>query len=515
MRLIDFFDRGASFGKDRACLVEDARSLTYGEVQARTYRLANCLNSAGVHRGSLAAVLSPNDIDAFTCILAIWRSGATWMPLNFRSTFQENVAHMTAFRCEWLFYNSTLSNEVASIAGQLPALRGCICIDKDDGVHEPLSRWITSGDAGQPVVDWQFDDVAWLMLTGGTTGRSKGIMLTHGNLSTMVANMVSCMPYSEPPNYLVAAPMTHAAGCFATGVLPAGATFYFLPRPEPALVVDAIERRRINTLFLPPTVIYMLLNEPCIREHDYSSLKYFIYGAAPMSLEKLQQALDVFGPVMAEIYGQAESPAPCTFMSPEDHRRFISAAPNRLLSCGRPTIFSDIAILDDAGNVVEAGLHGEICIRGQHVMKGYFENPAATAEVSSHGWHHTGDVGYQDNDGYLFIVDRKKEMIISGGFNIFPNEIEQVILEHPCVQDCAVVGVPDDKWGEAVLAVLELRAGDTIDLEEIRLFCRHRLGGVKTPKAFEVWPELPRSAVGKISRRAIRDRFWQDQRRQV
>ena len=253
-----------------------------------------------------------------------------------------------------------------------------------------------------------------------------------------------------------------------------------------------------------------------IRGFDYSSLKYFIYAAAPMSEEKLKLAIDVFGPVMAQTFGQAESPMICCFLSPTDHLVVgDSKKERRLLSCGRSSVFTQVEIMDDDGNILEAEAKGEIVVRGNLVTLGYNKNPEATAKIRQFGWHHTGDVGFKDQDGYVYIVDRKHDLIISGGFNLYPNEIEQVIWSHPAVQDCAVVGVPDDRWGEAVKAIIQLKPGADTSKEDLMTFCREKLGGLKCPKSIEIWPELPRSPVGKVLKKNIRDKFWVGRNRNV
>jgi acyl-CoA synthetase (AMP-forming)/AMP-acid ligase II len=235
-----------------------------------------------------------------------------------------------------------------------------------------------------------------------------------------------------------------------------------------------------------------------------------------MSSNKLKEAIAIFGSVMAQTYGQAESPMLCTFLSPQDHD--VVGNPSlerRLQSCGRPTVFTPVEIMDDEGNLLGPEQAGEIVTRGNLVMKGYYNNPEATEQASTFGWHHTGDVGLKDADGFVYIVDRKRDMIISGGFNLYPSEIEQVIWSHPSVQDCAVIGVPDEKWGEAVKAVVELKTGESVSPDEIMAFCRERLGGMKTPKTVEVWAQLPRSAVGKVLKKDIREPFWVGQTRRV
>jgi acyl-CoA synthetase (AMP-forming)/AMP-acid ligase II len=317
--------------------------------------------------------------------------------------------------------------------------------------------------------------------------------------------------------HLVAAPMTHAAGVLAMTLIPAGATTVVVEKFDAETVMDAIQRHRVTHLFLPPTAIYMMMAHPRVREFDYSSLRCFLYAAAPMSADKLREAMSIFGPVMVQSYGQAEAPMFCTMMGVKDH---IDALENpeharRLWSCGRPTMLTRLAIMDDEGRLLPPGETGEIVVNGSLVMAGYYRNPEATAEASAHGWHHTGDVGYQDADGYVFHVDRKKDMIISGGFNIYSVEVEKAILAHPAVQDCAVIGVPDEKWGEAVKAVIEPKAGARIDAGEIIALCKQALGSVKAPKSVDVWEALPRSAVGKLLKRDIRARYWEGQQRKV
>jgi acyl-CoA synthetase (AMP-forming)/AMP-acid ligase II len=281
-------------------------------------------------------------------------------------------------------------------------------------------------------------------------------------------------------------------------------------------MMRCIQEHRVTTLFLPPTAIYSMLAHPRVREFDYSSLKHFVYAAAPMSAEKLKECLAIFGPVMAQTFGQAESPMLCTFLSPQQH--LVIGDPvreRRLMSCGQPTLFTQVEIMDDEGKLLGPEERGEIVTRGNLVMKGYFKNLQATEEASRFGWHHTGDIGLKDADGFVYIVDRKRDMIISGGFNLYPSEIEQVIWGHPAVQDCAVIGIPDEKWGEAVKAIVELKEGQHASAETIMAFCRERLGGMKTPKSVEIWPSLPRSPVGKVLKRDIREKFWAGSARRV
>ena len=516
MRLIDYFDRGVSRNPQGACLIDGERTLTFTQTSELTHRLANGLIAHSMKPLMVGAVLSPNDIDAFACILGLLRAGMAWMPLNARNSLDDNIYIMDSNDCAWLFYHSSFDKDMAAIRLGARHIRGYVCVDKPNGADPWLYDWLKGFDSPAPYIAAKPDDVVSIWPSGGTTGRSKGVMLTHLNFTTMIANFCASMHYEEHPVHLVAAPMTHAAGCVAFPLLAMGATQVVLPRADPLEMMQAIQKHSVSTLFLPPTAIYSMLAHPQVRAFNYSSLRHFIYAAAPMSSEKLKEAMEIFGPVMAQTYGQAESPMLCTFMSPHDHN--VVGNPKlerRLQSCGRPTVFTQVEIMDDEGKLLGPEERGEIVTRGNLVMKGYYKNPKATEEASKFGWHHTGDIGLKDGDGFVYIVDRKRDMIISGGFNLYPSEIEQVIWGHPSVQDCAVIGVPDEKWGEAVKAVVECKPGQSVSPEEIMSFCRERLGGMKAPKTVEVWPQLPRSAVGKVLKKDIREKFWAGQARRV
>ena len=267
-------------------------------------------------------------------------------------------------------------------------------------------------------------------------------------------------------------------------------------------------------MFLPPTAIYMLLAHPRVRDADLSSLEYISYAGAPMSLDRLKEAIAVLGPVMNASFGQTEAPMCVTAMPPHEHLDSDGelAHPG---SCGRPNLLSIVEIMDDEGNILPPGERGEIVVRGPLVMAGYYRNPEATAEVSAFGWHHTGDIGVRDDAGWFYVVDRKKDMIISGGFNIYPAEVEQALMAHPAVQDCAVIGVPDEKWGEAVVAVVEPRLGAEVDIDDLLASAREVLGPVKTPKRIELMASLPRTNAGKVSRAELRKAHWADAGRTI
>ena len=515
MQLTDYLDKGASLGLASPCLTMGGRTLTYGDVQELSWKVAGALARSGVRPGDKVAILSANHPVAFSCVFGIARAGAAWCPVNPRNEATENRDLLDFFDCTCLIFQSAFAPLVAKIAPDLPKLTTLVCLDGDqpprlDG-EQPraveFERWL-DGLAAEPWQAEPVDDIVMLVGTGGTTGRPKGVMLTGHNIETMSALTLMSYPFGARPRYLALAPLTHAAGVLCFPVMALGGEIVIMPKPDLAEFAALIGRHRITHTFLPPTLIYMLLDHPGLAQADLGSLECMWYGAAPMSASRLEEAIARIGPVMAQLFGQSEAPMMISTMAPADH--FLpdgSLARDRLASAGRPTPLTTVAIMDDEGRLLGTGQRGEIVVRGPLVMAGYYKNPAASAEAAQHGWHHTGDIGYLDHDNYLFIVDRAKDMIITGGFNVYSAEVEQVILAHPGVQDCAVIGLPDEKWGERVTAVVQVRQGHTVSGDAIRAFVKARLGSVKAPKQVEVWADLPRSKVGKVLKAEIKSQL--------
>ena len=522
MAIIDFFDRGWRINPDGVAYIQDDRNFGFEEVGNLSCRIANGLLAAGFAKEAKGAVWADNDVTAWACTLGLWRANMCWIPLSARNAAEENHQLLDAFDCEILFYQKQFAAVVAALRPQLPKVRLWICIDGDGAEAEAtlsLAAWADTQPATRPDVAVDLDDMIMLSPTGGTTGRPKGVMNTHRSAQTFIAHfMLSCAYRSgERPVNLAAAPMTHTAGILAVPCTARGGTVVVLAKPDPAVLLDAIAKHRVTEFFLPPTVIYRLLDIPDLgKKADFSSLKCLLYGAAPMSVDKLKQALDVFGPVMMGGYGQTECPASIAFLPPDEHFVDGRIAPDeRLSSVGRPSPLIRVEILGDDKEVLARGETGEICVRGDLVMKGYYKAPDKTAEAIIDGWLHTGDIGQIDAEGYLHITDRKKDMIISGGFNVYPSEVEQVIWSHPAVQDCAVIGVPDADWGEAVKAVVELNSGRIVTADELTALCKEKLGSVKTPKTFDFVTELPRSPVGKVLKKDLREPYWRDANRRI
>ncbi len=494
--LCDYLDKGASLGRDAPCLVEGDRTLSYGDVQDLSHGVAGALARDGIEPGAKVGILSSNDAVAFACVFGIARRGAVWCPINPRNEAAETRALLELFDCECLIYHAAY----APVADRL-GVRVKVCLAE-------LDDWL---DGDLPTATGELvDDLAMLVGTGGTTGLPKGVMLTSRNLETMTALTLMGYPFSGRPAYLALAPLTHAAGVLCFPVMAQGGRIVVMPRPDVGEFIALIERERITHTFLPPTLIYMLLGHEAIGTTDLSSLQCFWYGAAPMSTARLEEALRVIGP-MAQLFGQSEAPMMVSMLPPDAHYEAdgSTVATRRLASAGRPAPLVTVAIMDpDTGRLLETGERGEIVVRGSLVMAGYYKDPEATAAASKHGWHHTGDVGYLDEDGYLFIVDRLKDVIITGGFNVYSAEVEQALMRHPAVRDCAVVGLPDDKWGERVTAVIEARA--EVGPDELVAFAKARIGSVKAPKQVELWQELPRSRLGKVLKADVRTRLLRE-----
>ena len=504
MRLIDYLDKGAMLGADAPCLTMGEVDLSYAEVQRLSHRIARGLQRAGIAPGDKVAVLSSNDATAFGCVFGLSRAAAVWCPVNPRNEAAENGYVLDAFDCAALFFHSSYEPMVEQMRAGLPKVRVFVCIDRPGTCAPSLAQWL-EGASDAPIEIAPRDELAMIAGTGGTTGQPKGVMLSARNLETMSALTLMGYPFEGRPSYLALAPLTHAAGVLCFPVLALGGRVVIMPKPDLTEFLALIEKHRITHTFLPPTLIYMLLEHPQLATTQRDSLQCFWYGAAPISAARLEEALTKIGPVMAQLFGQTEAPMMISMMAPREHFNADgSVARQRLASAGRPAPLMQVATMNAEGQLLPRGETGEIVVRGSLVMMGYYKDAAATAEAGRFGWHHTGDIGRIDEDGFLYIVDRAKDMIISGGFNVYSVEVEQALLQHPDVQDCAVIGLPDAKWGEKVVAVLQLHAGRSADPAQIQAFVKARIGSIKAPKLIETWPDLPRSKVGKVLKKDIR-----------
>jgi acyl-CoA synthetase (AMP-forming)/AMP-acid ligase II len=372
---------------------------------------------------------------------------------------------------------------------------------------------------GQPfaTVDVDPSELAWLAYTGGTTGRSKGAMLTHGVLiAEAIVSLADLMRMELEDVAMHAASLTHGSGYNGLGYTMKGCTQVILSRSgfDVERFLDWVPRYRVASLFMVPTMIKMVTDHPRARETDWSSLKWVVYGGSPMYVEDMKKALDIMGPVFSQLFGQTESPMTGTYLRREEH---VATGPlaARLGSCGRARSGTEIRIVDENDRPVPAGSPGEVCLRGPTVMAGYWNRPDATAETLKGGWLHTGDVGMLDEYGYLYLLDRTKDMVISGGLNIYPREVEEVVLACPGVSEVCVFGVPDEKWGEALRAHVVRSPGSAVTEDEILAFVAARLSGYKKPKVVEFVAEIPKTPLGKPDKKAARAPYWAGQDRMV
>lgn len=514
MRPIDYFDRGAALAGENIFLKGNGSTLTYDEAQAQTESISRGLYAGDFEPGDSVAVFSPNDPSAVVCIQGVFRAGGAWVPVNVRNAASSNAQYMDYVDTRWLFFHSSVVDAVEEIIPRVNGLKGIICIDSADTPYPSLSDFCDQSDVTK-TPDWSDpfgapDRIFARWPTGGTTGPSKGVEISNRSICTMIE--LGLRHYigegTEKVVHLAVAPITHAAGVVISIYAAVAGTTVVLPEFNPRAVLEAIEKERVTHLFLPPTAFYGLLDEAQRTDFDLSSLRQLLIAAAPVSPEKLRAGVECFGPVICQCYGQAEAPMLISWLGPEVLAAAVNGEhPERLQSCGRVTSPVQVAILDAEGNALDCGERGEICCRGSLVTPGYYKKPEDTAQAREFGWHHTGDVGMLDENGFLYIVDRIKDMIITGGFNVFSAEVEAPILAIPEVLECAVIGVPDDKWGEAIKAVVVLRDGMNIGVEEILSRLRKNLGGVKTPKSLEIWPSIPKTNVGKTDKKAIRAHF--------
>jgi acyl-CoA synthetase (AMP-forming)/AMP-acid ligase II len=516
MRLIDYFRRGLRSAPERTAFVDaDGRNpCTYAQVEDLAERIAAGLHAAGCSDANVA-VYSPNDPKAFCAMIGIFRAGGRWVPINMRNPVQINAAFLQTTQCSVLFFHPSLQAQVRELQKAVPSLTHLICLEQGaEGLGVDLQAFMDRATEPAPEPRDDPTRVETVFPTGGTTGLSKAALWTQRTWDSAIKAFWTCLPTDRPAVHLVAAPMTHGAGVVALMMIAEGATNVMLPSAQAEGILEAIGRHQVTHFYIPPTVLYNMLAHPRLREFDYTSLRAIVLAAAPVAPAKFQEAMDVFGPVMCQSFGQAEAPMFLTFLATRDLLRAPAGA-DRWSSCGRPTLGQRVEIMDDDGSLLAPRQRGEIVARGDLVFGGYHQNPTATEEVSRFGWHHTGDVGYKDESGFIYIVDRKKDMIVTGGFNVFSAEVEHVIAGHPAVEDCAVIGVPDEKWGEAVMAVIQLKSEGKASGDEIIALVKGKLGSVHAPKTVDFVESLPRSPNGKVLKREIREKFWQGAARSV
>lgn len=498
---------------DNVAFVHRGRAITYAEVEARVSQLAQVLRSAGVGHGDGVVALTGNVPEYMYLLLAVTSLGAHNSALHPLGSADDHAFIIEDAEAKVFIYNGELYDEHAGavldrVGSEVRALslgRSAHAPDllaaADD---EPVTRVRSVATA---------EDIVTIGYSSGTTGQPKGVVQHHRSAVEMT---YLSMPGWQLPTsdfrYLAASPISHASGVFIVPTWIQGGTVFLQDGFAPDEFLRAIEEHRITCTFVVPTMLYVLLDHPGLSEHDYSSLQNIVYGASPMSPARLAEAMKVFGSVFVQLYGQAEAPACVTALRKEEHDL---DRPSLLSSCGKPLPGVTVELHDDDDREVAPGEVGEICVRGRLVSEGYWKRPELTAETFRNDWLHTGDMATMDDDGYLHIVDRKKDMIITGGMNIFPREVEDVLTSHPSVAMAAVIGTPDDKWGEAITAIVVLKPGETVSVDHLSSLVRERKGPVYVPKVIEFADTIPLTGIAKPDKKALRARYWNADGRQV
>jgi fatty-acyl-CoA synthase len=490
---------------DRPALHIDGEVRTATELRDEISRYVQAFRASGLVQRDGVATLSKNRPEVLCSMGAVMISGCRNTPLHPLGSLDDHAYVLEDAGIETLIFDPSFVERARQLQARVPTLKRLLSYGPAACGQDLVAL------AGTFMVQRLFapevdpEDLSALAYTGGTTGKPKGVMSTYRGSVAMAQIMVSEWQWPEEVRHLVCTPLSHAGSSLFVPLLLRGGSMVVLPAFEAGSVLEAIERHRITTVMLVPSMIYALLDHPSFDRTDLSSLETIYYGASPMSPTRMQEAMKKLGPIFFQFYGQTECPQSVCILRKEDH---IADDLARLASCGRPVPWVRVGLLNDEGDEVRKGDPGELCVRGPLVMKGYWNKPEETADALSGGWLHTGDVAREDEHGFLTIVDRKKDMIVSGGFNIYPREIEDVISTLPEVAAVAVIGVPDETWGEAVKAVVVARPGETIDVAAAIALVKERKGSHHAPKSVDVAESIPMSPLGKPDKKALRARYW-------
>jgi acyl-CoA synthetase (AMP-forming)/AMP-acid ligase II len=492
---------------DRVAVNFLGERLTFADVDRRSNRAARAFLAAQVRPQSRIAVLAKNTVSFYDLVLGAAKIDAVLVPINYRLAPVEVAYILKDSGAELLFVSPEYLDAVASIRKDVPDLRETITLDEAIYPPSDYAAWRDRYSDEDPGIAVSAESVTVQMYTSGTTGRPKGALLTHANLREALRGALPAWgPWREHDVILVCMPQYHiGASIWGLGGLWQGAESVLTREFKTTEVLEIIQRHRITKAQLASVMMKMMIEDPACSSTDVSSLELIIYGAAPAPEGLVRRAQEALGCSLAQGYGMTESAGTIAYLSTEDHANLVG---NRLKSAGRPLPAVSVQICDAKGNVVPTGTIGEVTCRGRQVMVGYWRNPEATAETIRDGWLRTGDAGYFDADGYLYICDRVKDMIISGGENIYPGEIEDALYAHPDVADVAVIGVPDERWGEVPKAIVVRRSGSTLTEKELLDFGRTRIARFKIPRSVDFVDTLPRNTTGKILKRELRRPYW-------
>lgn len=495
----DLIERGARAHRGRTAMIVDGKSYSFGDVDDRANRLANTLIGAGATKGTRVAVLLNNGPDSIPVDFALCKAGLNKVPLNARLSRDEHVRMVREARCDMLLFGADLSGRAGELANALPTLQ-TFGLGTALPAGSDLDQLAKGTDASPPDVALSHDDVMITLYTSGTTGVLKAAQHTQGSYAAICRNiLLNLFPVTPDDRMLHAASLIHASGTFVLPFWIRGACSVILPGFAPDAYVAAIEAHGVTAINLVPTMLQMLLDHPAIERHDIASLRHIIYGASPMPRPLIERAIARLGQDRFwQYFGQTEAPLCIAVLRPEDH------VGDRLGACGRPAVDVEIRLVDEQGRDAGDG-PGEVLLRSATAAAGYFHAEKLTAETfDAQGWVHTRDIGTIDGEGFLHLLDRTSDMIISGGYNIYPREVEDALLSHPAIAEAAVVGAPDDKWVEAVVAFVVVRPGQSIAASALIAHVGSRIASYKKPHRVHIVDEIPKTAVGKLDRKTLR-----------
>ncbi len=502
---------------DNPCVTQEGVTTSYAEMDRLANRLANGLLSLGVGKGDRVCILGENSREHVALFEAACKIGAVTVSLNYRLAPAELAFIINDAQSRvLLMLDNTFSATLDKLRGELPQDFNLLTRGLADSTD--WDTWLAQQSEARPDVDVRPEDPFFQLYTSGTTGNPKGVVSTHANFVAECTMNTTFMPHrpSLGSADIVCAPMFHVGGAGSSLVsIYAGSEILLHKAFDPAQVVDDIENYPVNSVFLVPAMMMAVLALPGIEQRDFSGLKQVYYGASPISEAVLKKAMDVFDADFVQMYGMTETCGTVVNLTPADHLKALAGRPELLLSCGRPSVGVQAKIMNLEGQECPRGEVGEIWIKSDSNMVGYYNLPEATASSLTDGWVHTGDAGYMDDEGYIFLKDRIKDMVVSGGENIYPVEVENAIAHHDSVADVAVIGVPDDKFGEALLAFVVLKPDTALELDEMIDFCRDRIAGYKIPRKLEVIAEMPRNPSGKILKKELRKPYWEGIERSI